>query len=365
MLWWITALLLLAGGQENLDSLLEEIRDEHDIPALTAAFVHDGKLVGHGAVGVRRSGTEEPVTLDDQWHIGSCTKAMTATLIAVLVDEGKLEWSSTIGEVIDLKIHPDWKDVTVEQLLYHRSGLPEDRVPDPEVFLKLRALKGPMQEQRVKLMEIVLEQEPSTEPGTKMQYSNYGYTVAGAMAEAVTGKSWEELLEERLFKPLGITSAGFGAPVGENPWGHRNSFALKPGPFADNPAVIGPAGTVHCSINDWAKFAALHVAGARGESGFLEKETFQKLYTPPEGGNYALGWAVAKRSWADGRVLNHAGSNGYWFAVVWIAPKKNLAVLAAANAASPEACDAAVGALLDRFKKISTEQLPDPGDDEQ
>jgi CubicO group peptidase (beta-lactamase class C family) len=361
MPWWIAFLLLLAGGPENLAPLLEPIRKEHDIPALTAALVRDGKVLGAGAVGVRRNGSAEPVTLDDRWHIGSCTKAMTATLIGVLVDQGKLKWSTTIGEVIDQKIHPAWKDVTVEQLLSHRSGLPEDRVPDPNVFLKLRALKGPMQEQRKKLIEIVLEQEPAAEPGTKMQYSNYGYTVAGAMAEAVTGKSWEELLEEHLFEPLGMTSAGFGPPTAENPWGHRGALALEPGPFADNPAVIGPAGTVHCTLSDWAKFAALHVAGARGENDFLKQETFKKLHTPPEGEDYALGWVVARRSWADGTVLHHAGSNGFWFAVVWIAPKKNLAVLAATNTASPRACDVAVSALLDHF---SAEQALDPGDDE-
>src|SRR5262245_2077398 len=77
---------------ESLDALLEPIRAKHNVPALAAAFVRPEGTVAAGAVGVRKSGGTEAVTLDDRFHIGSCTKAMTATLIAILVERGKLNW---------------------------------------------------------------------------------------------------------------------------------------------------------------------------------------------------------------------------------------------------------------------------------
>ena len=162
------------------------------------------------------------------------------------------------------------------------------------------------------------------------------------------------MIRERLFEPLGMKSAGFGAP-GEKksesePWGHSaDGTAISPGPRADNPPAVGPAGTVHCNITDWAKFVSLHLAGEKGGSKLLKAETFKKLHTPV--GKYAMGWGVDKRDWAgkSGRVLHHAGSNTMWFAVVWIAPDENFAILVMCNKADPaaqKACDQAVQALI-------------------
>ncbi len=348
-------------SQEDLEPFLKPIRAKYDLPALTGGIVYGGRMVASGAVGVRSAKSDEKVTKADRWHLGSCTKAMTATLIARLVEKGEMSWDTTIGHSFpDLKeeIRPEWLGVTVEQLLSHRSGLPEDRKPDLRIFPLLRTVQGPMREQRLYLVKLVLKLKPDAPPGTRMQYANYGYAIAGAMAEKACGKSWEELMEAYLFKPLGMKSAGFGAPGDHKeitqPRGHMRGDPVEPGPFADNPAVIGPAGTLHCTLEDWGKFIALHIAGARGESDFLDPETFKKLHAPPPGGNYALGWVVTEREWAGGRTLTHSGSNGMWFAVVWLSPKKNFAVLAATNtggAAAAKACDEVAGALIRHFLK--------------
>ena len=101
----------------------------------------------------------------------------------------------------------------------------------------------------------------------------------------------------------------------------------------DNHSSIGPAGTVRATIGDWAKFAALHLQGARGEKGLLlAPGTFKKLHTPVVDEKWALGWVVMSHSWSDGPVLGHKGTNGRWYSRIKISASENIAVLAVANA---------------------------------
>ena len=176
------------------------------------------------------------------------------------------------------------------------------------------------------------------------------------MLEQLSGQSWEQLMREHVFEPLGMSSAGFGPPGSadkvDQPRGHTKQVHA-PGPGADNPAAIGPAGTVHASIGDWAKFAAAHLVGARGADGFLRSETFTHLQTPPAGESYAMGWGRAKRDWAKGDTLSHSGSNTMWYCVVWIAPSVDRVLLVASNAGGDQAvkaCDAALQALIEHQK---------------
>jgi CubicO group peptidase (beta-lactamase class C family) len=127
---------------------------------------------------------------------------------------------------------------------------------------------------------------------------------------------------------------------------------MPPGLAADNPPSIAPAGTMHFSINDFARYAAWHAAEGKDAPQLLTAESFTKLHTPIGSESYALGWRVLKRTWAGGRTLTHAGSNTMWYAVMWIAPEKNLALVAATNAATAgaeQACDDAVALLLERY----------------
>jgi CubicO group peptidase (beta-lactamase class C family) len=342
-------------GAEDISNLLEPIRAAHEIPALAAAIVRDDKLIAIGATGVRRAGKPDRVGLTDRFHLGSCTKSMTATLCAMLVEQGKLSWGDTVAEVfadqID-DIRPAWREVTLEQLLCHRSGLPEDRTPDA-VYFKLRGLRGDMRAQRREAVGIIFEQDPAAAPGEKFMYSNAGVTVAGAMAERVTGQPYETLLRTMLFEPLGMKTAGFGPPgetkTVDQPWGHNKMTRLtpiRPGPLADNPLVITPAGCVHCSLVDWGRYASMHLAGARRASGeptanapqLLKPETFKTLYTDKYNQNYAFGWGLADSD--AGLTLSHAGSNGMWFAVVYIAPEQNTALLVAMNTSEAMAQEA-------------------------
>ncbi len=336
------------SGDEAIVEVLTKVRKSPDLPGIIGAIASPDQPTRVGAVGLRKSGAPEPFGADDLVHLGSDTKAMTATMIATLVEEGKLSWSSTLGEVLpDPATRADFRPVTLEQLLTHRAGL---KANGPWNSLGPR----PATDQRRQLLRKMTSLEPESKPGTAFLYSNVGYALAGLMAEAVTGQSWEDLMRKRLFEPLGMKTAGFGPPgtpgKADQPWGHlRQGAALKPLQF-DNPEALGPAGTVHASMADWGKFANLHLQGARGEkTPILKPETFKALQTPRKGEEYAKGWIVTERPWAGGKVLTHAGSNTLWYATIWLAPKKNFAFMAAANLAGdlgPRATDEAVAGMI-------------------
>jgi CubicO group peptidase (beta-lactamase class C family) len=356
------------SAPENLDSLLEPILKKYDLPALAGAIVTSKGLVAVGAVGVRKYGTKTPVTVDDQFHLGSDTKAMTATMLATLVEEGKISWSTTLEQVfpeLAPKMNPAYRKVTLEQLLAHRAGFTDESWPQGKDFGDMHRLPGTPREQRAAYVAMVLSEPSVSEPGTTFLYSNRSYAVAGAMAERVANDSWESLMQNRIFQPLDMQTCGFGAmgtpgrtdpqtnapQAIDQPWQHKLLLewhrAIAPGPQADNPPVIGPAGTIHCSIVDWGKFVTAHLRGEQGLPGILKSETFKRLHTPSFGGEYASGWLLTDRSWAGGRALNHAGSNLQNYAVVWMAPAKDFAVLVMTNQGDTfPACDAAAFALI-------------------
>jgi CubicO group peptidase (beta-lactamase class C family) len=342
--------------------MLTSIREKHHVPGLAAAAVRGEELIAIGAAGVRQHDKPEAVTIDDQWHIGSCTKSMTATLAAMLVEEGKLKWDSTIGQVLPAmrgKMRPDWNEVTLEQLLRHRGGAPAEAPRD----LWADAAKADGRSQaRLDFVRGLLARDPEAKPGTKFIYSNQGYTIAGTMIAHAGGGTWEDLMKRRIFAPLAMKDAGFGPPGSvariDQPRAHviRDGTlqAIPPGRAADNPAVIGPAGTVHCSIGDLARYAAAHAREGREAHPLLKPASFAKLHSVGEGETYAMGWGVTQRGWAGGTTLTHNGSNTMWFAVMWVAPAKDAAFVAATNVAGSEAekaCDDAVAALIGRYLK--------------
>ena len=267
----------------DISGLLEPIRQKHNVPAICAAVVNSDGIVAIGAVGLRRRGDTTPVTTNDLWHLGSDTKAMTAAVVAQLVEQKKVRWTSTLAELFPEladRMHPQLKDVTVLQLLSHHAGLTEN------LNWRSFASRGDMRRQRQAVLEQALTEKPKYTPGTQAHYSNLGYVVAGIAVERISGKSWEDQIQESLFKPLGMTTAGFGG-VGtpgllDQPWGHRadGSSVEGNGPNMDNALVMAPAGCVHASITDWAKFIIDQLRGGMGKSALMTPDTYRTLHTP-------------------------------------------------------------------------------------
>jgi CubicO group peptidase (beta-lactamase class C family) len=347
-----------APPPKDVSALLAPVIQKHDVPGMAAVVVQSGQTVALGVAGVRTRGKHDNVAAADRFHIGSDTKAMTAMLCGILVDEGKLKWDQTLGETFpELKksMHPQYQAVTLEQLLTHRGGAPGELIKD-ELWGKLRQHKGTPTSARRLLLQGVTSKPPEATPGEKFIYSNAGFSIAGHMAEKAAGKSWEDLMRQKIFRPLGMSTAGFGAPgtraKNDQPRGHKaDGSPVEPGAGADNPVAIGPAGNVHCSIGDWARFVAANLPSAKTK--LVKPETLEKLHTPAPGEEkYAMGWIIADgQPGAGGPALTHAGSNTMWFAVAWLAPAKDFAVLVACNQADDKATNDAVLALIaDHFK---------------
>jgi CubicO group peptidase (beta-lactamase class C family) len=351
------------AGDGRLGEIVEYEREQAYVPGLTGMLIRDGEIIEQASRGLRAVNSDSKVSEQDLWHLGSLTKSMTATVAAVLVERGLIRWDSTVSDIFPELVglmRDEYTTVRLEDLLSHTGGLTAnlENVPHAEGYLNDTS---PLPEQRLRFTAQVLQLPPEAERGHFL-YSNAGYIVAGAMLEHVGGDSWEALMQNLLFTPLGMWDAGFGAPGGDGgssidqPRGHMlegaNWVAVNPNAaLADNPAVIGPAGTVNASLSDVSRYLAAHLAGARGFDvpGLLTAASFAKLHTPLADNGYALGWMTL-----PGGTLWHEGSNDLWEAQFLINPTRNVALFTACNAADPESTDGgeplvAINALADRL----------------
>jgi len=150
-----------SSNTRNLKQRLEEIREKNSLPGLTAGLFVDGAPKSLSAVGVRKVGFEDKLTEDDKFHIGSCSKSVTAMLAATFVDENKVKWKSRLSELFpELKLHSELKDVKFEDLLAHRSGLITN--PEDKWYGELSKLE--IVEARKELSEVLLTQRPAFKP---------------------------------------------------------------------------------------------------------------------------------------------------------------------------------------------------------
>lgn len=346
---------LSAAQGAELRRLLDSTRTASGVPALAVAIVTTDGVPFVEAVGMRKLGDPTPVTRDDRFHIGSDTKAMTAGLIGLMVDEGKLAWDATLPELFPEhagRMHEAYRRVTLRDLLTHRSGLTPNA---PGTFGKATA-----QEQRAAFVPWVLERAPVSPHGT-YAYANSNYILAGAIAERLGGAPAEELIVKRVLRPLGITTVGFG-PAGSSdstsqPWGHSANLLGKMSPrFADNPPLYGPAGRAHLSMRDWGLWARTVLRAASGASSPWTAETARTMFTPSGGADAgAMGWGVVRRPWAgtDDRVLVHDGSNTMNYASAVLVPGLGFGVLVATNQGNLVA-SAAVAGLVNRAIDVVT-----------
>ncbi len=340
------------GGldSESLAEVLEEVRAKHDVPALGAAILTEDGPVLIEVVGVRKRGDRTKAQKNDMFHLGSCTKAFTGWLAGWAVENGKLRWDSTLGEIFpreSRKWSDQHKQITLEQLLTHRAGFHPDasvEIPDqlPKGFdhwprqSKPRVNGRETRKQRQQFVEALDEKPLQTEPGTTFAYSNSSQILAAAMIEEVAGLPWEDLLQKHLFLPLGMKEVGQGPMATRSgpprqPWQHeRNGKPANAVPQADNPEVMGPAGRLHMSLDSWGRFVAEILRGARGNGTLLERKTYDELLKPP---GYTRGCWQSRGQDESGRAvsLQHAGSNNANFCIAELYPGENFAVLVATN----------------------------------
>lgn len=334
----------------KLRELLSEVVTDNGIPGIIAAIIDGDSIRVMESAGIRKIGSPDSLTTGDLIHLGSCTKAMTSTLLATLVKNSELTWETTIIEIFpELKdaIHADYHHITLHQLVTHRAGVPanaSDWWSHQNLSIK---------ERRLEIIKDNLSY-PTQVNANEFLYSNLGYMIAGAMAEKVTDRTWEELIDERLFTPLCMNSAGFGVPgtpdKTDQPWGHSKSGGSWNPLQADNAVALGPAGRVHCTFEDWAKFIRLQLP--KHHPKILNREHLDALTVPV--GDYAAGWGVGSRSWANGITLSHSGSNTMWYVIVWVAPEINRAFMVGTNSFNNQTfgiADRVIGELIELDKE--------------
>ena len=363
---------LLVEHPYDLTPTLDSVRVASAVPALAAAIVERGRIVAVGCAGVTLAGGVRPARAGDAFHLGSCTKAMTATMIATLIDRGTLAPDLTIERAFPELVptmNPAYRGVTLANLLSHRGGIPPYTDLSDDALDRLLQLPGSPGEQRRAFVARVLAQPPVHDTTESFDYSNAGYTIAAVMAERASGESWEALMKQHLFEPLHMTSADFGWPVApghaRGVRGHRcESDSMRtrvtPAPIDDwyrIGAVLAPGGDVRCSVIDLARFAAYHLTRAEpaSEHPLLAPATWEWLHASPDSVplGYAMGWQLVASDSGE-VVLFHDGTAGTFYARVAIFPRRGRAIALVANAGGPcgkDACVVGLGAAARAWRR--------------
>jgi len=302
-----------------------------------------------GVAGVRIAGGAAAVAPGDLWHMGSNTKAMTATLAARLVEQGVIAWTTTIEQGLtglDIEIADPLRPATLEELLSHRAGLQANA--GVVTALRLAGADGDREPGADRLVYARAVLGEAGGPRGAFLYSNAGYVVAAMMLEAAAGEAYEALMLREVFAPLGMAGAGWGPPgtpgASDQPRGHGAGLfagldAREPGAGADNPPAMNPAGRVHLPLEALIAFLTAH---RDQPENYLSADSWSRLQTPPDGADYALGWGVRP----DGSLV-HAGSNTMWFARMRIDAGSGCALAVAVNDGRIDAVSQPVNAALD------------------
>ena len=333
-----------ATVQQTLETGLESTLEKAAQFGNAGIVLHKGNIIAQTQKGVLFKGSNEPTSPNNKWHIGSITKPMTATMIGRLAAKGTLDMQATIAEFLPnelTNIDQSWHSVKLIDLLQHVSGAPANFDID-EMNERNIADQATLSNARHNAVMDALAKPLAHNPREKFEYSNIGYTIAGTIASKISGVPYEELMRQELLDPLGMTSAGFGAPALGNPQGHETKLFLFTNPVSpegevsDNSPIIAPAGTLHMTIEDLAKFGQMHLEAANGSSDFLPTSITQQLHTPSttaEGKeNYAAGWArFPLPSTGDELHLFHNGSNTLWYALLLVSPETETVIALTTN----------------------------------
>jgi CubicO group peptidase (beta-lactamase class C family) len=323
----------------EMAAMAEELVATGAVPGLASGVVHDDELVYVGGFGLREMGKPETVEPDTVFQIASMSKPISSTVVAKLVTEELVDWNSRMVELNPrFALHDPYPtaEVTLRDLFSHRSGLPGTSGDDLEAI-------GYDREAIMLRLKLV---PPSSSFRAGYAYSNAGLTQAALAAAMTTGESWETVAEERLFRPLGMTSTSFRH---SDLIAHDNRAELHVRPFGTWEALVerdpdeqAPAGGISSTVGDLAQWMRLHLArGSWDGETFIAADALAATHeplvsrglNPVSGGTsfYGLGWNA--EFGRHGRSWGHAGafSNGAR-SLVTLYPDANLGIVVLCNA---------------------------------
>jgi CubicO group peptidase (beta-lactamase class C family) len=324
------------------DRYVAQAAKDWRVPALAIAVVKDDSLVFAKGYGVLEIAKGEPANEHTRFAIGSTTKAMTSASLAMLVDEGKVHWDDHVTDYIpELQLYDPYvtRELTIRDLLTHRSGLPGTDLfwarwhyKLPEIIHGLRYIK------------------PESSFRSNWSYQNVMYALSGTIVERASGMSWEEFVRSRIFGPLGmneteaLVSEIAGKPNVSVPhYAINDSIRVVPMRSTD---AIAPAGSVWSSVNDMSKWMRFVLDSGRvGDKRLIKASTFSELIKPqiqapmeeypalqlskPDFFSYGFGWFI--QDYAGQQVWMHTGSIDGQCAIIGLMPNERLGVYVLEN----------------------------------
>lgn len=361
---WAVLLVCLAGGPvmgaetglpPGFDAYVQQVMREWQVPGLALAIVRDGRVVLAKGYGVRRVGREDPVDEQTLFQIGSSSKAFTATVAAILVDEGRLAWDDPVVKHLPwFQMSDPWvtRHLTVRDLLCHRAGLP---TYGGDGLLLFGYDAGEIA-RRIRLLE------PASSFRARWAYQNVMYTVAGQVAASAAGRPWDELVAERIFRPLGMSSsrtrvAGLAtAPNVAAPHLVRDG---QPTPIAWRDIYeLGPAGSIVSNLAEMTRWLQFQLQdGAFEGTQVVSAKSLAETHAPqmlmPNEGKilaYGLGWMIAERHGL--KLVTHSGNIDGMSASVAMLPERRAGIVVLTNLHLTPAPDILTGRVLDALQGI-------------
>ncbi len=333
---------------KKLETVMEEARVENHIPGLAIAVVKDDKIVFSKGFGSRDLENKKPVETSTRFAIGSSTKAFTAALIGMLVDDGKMKWDDPVSRHIpDFKLDVETgdEDITVRDLLCHRTGL-----------TRLSLLWAGGSQSRAEVISSARKAKAYAKFREKFLYNNVMYMTAGFSAGKATGSDWDSLISERIFKPLGMTSSNTTMAAAQSDkemslgymWDKdAKDYTQLPMRSLD---TIAPAGAINSNVTDMAQWLRFQLSKGKFDDKQLlseeqHAETWKKQIAVGGGVNYGLGWML--REWNGKKVVEHGGNIDGFGAQVTLLPEMNAGYVLLTNVTVTPLQGGSVGLVFD------------------
>nr|WP_228530675.1 MULTISPECIES: serine hydrolase [Myxococcaceae] len=364
----LTPVAFAQGLPPDLDTTVRRTLETFEVPGMAIAVVKDGKVVLAKGYGVKKLGQKAPVTADSLFGIASNSKAFTAAALAMLVEEGKLNWDDrVIDHLPSFQMYDPYvtRELTVRDLLVHRSGLglgagdllyfPASTFSEEEIVSRLRYIR------------------PATSFRSRYAYDNILYLVAGKVIERVSGQRWEDFVRSRIFAPLGMTSSNLtikelrASRDMASPHAKADGVltAIPPMAFDNNP----PAAAINSSVNDLSRWMLLQLArgevpGSGGKKRLFSEKQSEEMWSPqtllpitaaspslaalkPNFSAYGLGWTL--RDYRGKKIVAHTGGLPGYYSRVTLVPELNLGIVVLTNQEMRSGFEVPTYALLDAF----------------
>jgi CubicO group peptidase (beta-lactamase class C family) len=350
----------LIAQLKEFDAYVEKSRVEWQVPGMAVAVVKDGKVIFAKGYGVRQLGTKNMVDTQTLFACASTTKAMTAACMGILVDEGKVKWDDTV-----IKYLPEFqladpyvtRELKIRDLFTHNSGVGNTdflwsvmNIPSDEVLRKMQQV------------------EPSYSLRSSFIYQNIFYLAAGKVIERLSGQKWEDFIQARIFQPLKMARTFSTSKKAQDPNHSKPHYMVNGLIKAIEPTSadeIGPAGSVHASIEDMGKWMACMLDSSKYDGGrLLKASTWKELFKPqvlvpanefyptmqlikPNWTTYGLGWF--QHDYKGKKINYHTGSLAGEVAIHAQLPDSKLGVYVFGNYDHAEVRHALVYKTFDLF----------------